>query len=94
MFVHLGGNKMIRTREIIAILDASSPHIFPFVDKARREGRFVEIAPQDVKSFIVTGTLVYASPISSNTLMKRASEGSDRLLWSQSLSGSDQESRE
>ncbi|MGI6125387.1 MAG: extracellular matrix regulator RemB [Planifilum sp.] len=94
MFVHLGGNKMIRTREVIAILDASSPHIFPFVDRARREGRFVVIAPQDVKSFIVTGTLVYASPISPYTLMKRANDGPNRLSRSEDGLGSDQESRE
>ena len=94
MFVHLGGNKMIRTRDVIAILDASSPHIFPFVDRARREGRYVVIAPRDVKSIIVTDTLVYASPISSHTLMKRANEGPDRLLRSKRLPGSDQESRE
>lgn len=82
---------MIRTREVVAILDASSPHILPFVDKARREGRFVVIAPRDVKSIIVTDTLVYASPISSHTLMKRANSG---LFRSKSLPGSDQEFRE
>lgn len=74
---------MIRMREVIAIFDASSCQAkeskFPYIELAMREGKVEYISPDDVKSYIITANQVYASPISSSTLKKRAQ--SSQKLW-------------
>lgn len=68
MFIHLGGNQMIRLSDVVAIVDAvgamnsSSSIPFPKTD-------------EEVKSFIITTNHIYTSPISSNTLLKRSQSG-------------------
>ncbi|WP_028778279.1 extracellular matrix regulator RemB [Shimazuella kribbensis] len=68
MFIHLGGNQMIRLSDVVAIVDAvgavksSSSIHFPSFDG-------------EVKSFIITTDHIYTSPISSNTLLKRSQSG-------------------
>lgn len=68
MFIHLGGNQMIRLSDVVAIVDAvgvlksSSSISFPKPD-------------EEVKSFIITTNHIYTSPISSNTLLKRSQSG-------------------
>ncbi|OYD07908.1 extracellular matrix regulator RemB [Paludifilum halophilum] len=85
MFIHLGGNKMIRIREVVTILDAgirrSSGTLTPFLEEGRSQGRLEVISTvEEIKSYVVTETAIYASPISSLTLMKRAQQGGNRSL--------------
>lgn len=74
---------MIRMREVIAIIDANAYQAkeskFSYIELALREGRVEQISPDDVKSYIITANQVYASPISSSTLKKRAQ--SSQKLW-------------
>lgn len=76
MYIHLGGNKMIRSTEVVAILDAGTrraPHsLTPFLEAAQASGRMETISLEEVKSYVVTKEAIYPSPISSTTLMKRA----------------------
>lgn len=85
MFIHLGGNKMIRTSEVITILDAGSrvplSTLRPFLEKAKTQGRLEEItAQEEIKSYVVTAEMIYASPISSLTLMKRGQPENTRIF--------------
>ncbi|PTM56913.1 extracellular matrix regulator RemB [Desmospora activa] len=85
MFIHLGGNKMIRTSEVITILDAGSrvplSTLQPFLEKAKEQGCLEEIsAAEEIKSYVVTAEMIYASPISSLTLMKRGQPENTRIL--------------
>lgn len=77
MFVHLGGSHMIRAREVIVILAAGELNMaqskHAFIATAYRKGLVEEISSEEIKSYIVTDYKVYASPISSITLKKRAS---------------------
>jgi extracellular matrix regulatory protein B len=67
---------MISVREVIAILDAEAaghePDPGSFLERAGREGRIEPVTSGDVKSYVITRDRVYASPISSATLKKRA----------------------
>jgi len=77
MFLHLGGEITIPQREIMGIFDyeaiGKSPITKEFLDLARNDKNVVEIsASLQVKSFIITNTKVFLSPISSTTLQKRA----------------------
>nr|WP_258567757.1 DUF370 domain-containing protein [Paenactinomyces guangxiensis] len=72
----MGGSRMIRIREVIAILDAGFSKRqslkVPLIEAARREGGIEQISPEETKSYVITSDRVYASPISSITLKKRA----------------------
>ncbi len=76
VFIHLGGNRMIRIREVIAIIGVGAERTrsaeAPLIEAAMKEGRMERISPEEIKSYIITDDKVYASPISSVTLKKRA----------------------
>ena len=76
MYVHLGGDKVIRTRELIAIFDISTdkPSKIPktFLTHAIQEKKVEKISEEDPKSLVVTEGKLYYSPISSSTLKKRS----------------------
>ncbi|SEM83478.1 protein of unknown function [Lihuaxuella thermophila] len=67
---------MIRIREVIAILDAGAQRTQtvtdPLIEAAMKEGKMEQISPEEIKSYVITDDKVYASPISSVTLKKRA----------------------
>lgn len=76
---------MIRASEVITILDAggrkSPTTLAPFLNETGNQGRLERISDlEEVKSFVVTRTIVYASPISSLTLMKRADLEGNRAM--------------
>jgi hypothetical protein len=75
LFIHLGGDITILARELVAIVDAKSvaatEPVF-FLQRAMADGVFVEIDASDRKSYVITDKTVYASPISSATLRRRA----------------------
>ncbi|MGG1518962.1 extracellular matrix/biofilm biosynthesis regulator RemA family protein [Paenibacillus oryzisoli] len=76
MFIHLGGEKIIRASELIAIFDISieksSKISKQFIQQAVKDKRTELIGEEDPKSLVVTKSKVYYSPISSTTLKKRA----------------------
>jgi extracellular matrix regulatory protein B len=78
MFIHLGGEKIIRAIELIAIFDLSmektSKISKQFIIHAEKEKKIEMIGEEDSKSLVVTINKVYYSPISSSTLKKRANQ--------------------
>jgi hypothetical protein len=78
MFIHLGGEKIIRASELIAIFDLSmektSKISKQFISHAEKEKKIEMIGEEDSKSLVVTINKVYYSPISSSTLKKRANQ--------------------
>jgi hypothetical protein len=80
MFLHIGGEVVIPTKNIIAIMDIDTTTLSKdtkdFLRTAEEEG-FVEAICSDLpKSFIITElnkkSKIYLSPISSLTLQKRS----------------------
>ena len=85
MFLHLGSDTVVSKRDIIAILDLETTSISKrtqkFLEIAQKSGRVVDVSIGDLpKSYILCGKLenykVYVSPISAQTLHKRAQESS------------------
>ncbi len=70
MFLHLGGNAIVQTRNIIAILNMENGRI----DRERilKDAGAAKNLNGDVKAIVVTDEKVFGSPISSLTLKKRA----------------------
>ncbi|AOZ92849.1 extracellular matrix regulator RemB [Paenibacillus crassostreae] len=75
MYIHLGGERIIRSSELIAIFDISieksSKISKKFVNHVKEEKTLVNIGEEEPKSIVVTKDTVYYSPISSVTLKKR-----------------------
>lgn len=76
MYIHVGGEKVIRSSDLIAIFDLSieqeSKISKQFLAHADKHKRTETIGEENPKSVIVTRSKIYYSPISSTTLKKRA----------------------
>lgn len=76
VYIHLGGEKVIRTDELIAIfdiaIDQASKISKQFVDQASENKQVEIIGDEPPKSLVVSKNKIYYSPISSATLKKRA----------------------
>lgn len=76
MFIHLGGGCTVWTRDVVAILDeklvSASKRTRAFVEAHQVRGRYVAVAADAIKSYVVTTHALYGSPISSTTLKRRA----------------------
>lgn len=76
MYIHLGGEKIIRTSQVVAIFDISieqsSKLSRQFVAQAQKNKEVEAIGEEEPKSIVVTEGKVYYSPISTATLKKRA----------------------
>jgi len=75
MYIHLGGEKVILSSELVAIFDISieksSKISKQFVSHAIQEKNVVRIGEEEAKSIVITKNTVYYSPISSSTLKKK-----------------------
>lgn len=76
MFIHLGGDTIVPTKDVIAIIDMKmakeSKSTLEFLQIAEDEGLVTNIAGDRPKSFVITTKQVYLTPISSTTLQRRA----------------------
>lgn len=84
MYLHLGQEIIVDTKNIVGIYDMDTSTISKwsreYLNKAEKEGRVVNISFFDLpKSFIVCKDsadeekeIVYISPLSSKTLLKRS----------------------
>ena len=80
MYLHLGQDVVVRTREVVAIFDLENTTVSKitraFLARAQKAGRVVNVTSDLPKSFVLceSGGLewVYVTQISSATLRKRA----------------------
>ncbi|WP_096438047.1 extracellular matrix regulator RemB [Alteribacter populi] len=76
MFIHLGGDTVIRSKDVVAILDHQSRGLSQdnqtFLTRCSKDKDTTEISSDIIKSVVVTEERVYLSPISSLTLKRRA----------------------
>lgn len=76
MFIHLGGDILVNSKKIIAILNAESVlganSSKDFIKTAQEEGFISNLDQKEYKSVVITDKDIYLSPISTLTLKKRA----------------------
>lgn len=76
MFIHLGGERVIQTSELVAIFDISiensSKLTKQFIQHVEKEKLVEKIGEELPKSLVITNDRIFYSPISSSTLKKRA----------------------
>ena len=75
MFIHLGGDMVLRAEKIIAILDHQSTSLSKenqnFVAHQKTQKNTILISQDNPKSIVITDENIYLSPISSHTLKRR-----------------------
>lgn len=74
MYVDLGGDIVIRSRDLVAILDLSgekAENAASFFPDEQPPGHIVKIGDEETKSLVVTRNALYFSPVSAATLQKR-----------------------
>lgn len=75
MFIHLGEDVVIRSSDVVAILDWQLSDNFDnlneFVRQHKGNNKLIDIGNDVTKSIIITKDLVYLSPLSSLTLKRR-----------------------
>jgi extracellular matrix regulatory protein B len=76
MFIHLGGDFVLKAEKIITILDhqseKSSAENQAFMKANFEQKRTRNVTNDPAKSIVVTRDCIYLSPISSHTLKRRA----------------------
>lgn len=76
MFIHIGNGNVIRTKEIVAIIDCnllSSSSIVDEMIEAWEKNKKVSGPRKNAKSIMLTEDHVYFSSLSVSTLKKRSS---------------------
>ncbi|KAB2330827.1 DUF370 domain-containing protein [Cytobacillus depressus] len=76
MYIHVGEDILVRSKDIIAILDKRSVHsskaIVEFLE--RRNQSIINLAKGSYKSVVITTKKIYFSPLASSTLKKRSTQ--------------------
>ncbi|MGD7045579.1 extracellular matrix regulator RemB [Jeotgalibacillus proteolyticus] len=74
MYVHIGGESMVRMHDIVAIMDIESVKSSLIMEEFMKENDngIVDLCESNCKSIVVTDFRVYLSPLSSSTLKKRS----------------------
>lgn len=76
LYVHLGEDILIRSSEIIAILDKETVKTSKYIEELleKKEEVIVELTKGSYKSIVVTEDRIYYSPLASGTLKKRSAK--------------------
>lgn len=70
MYLHVGEDIVVRTNDVIVIIDESSSLLLKdFLN--HNDNRIYRLSKGIIKSFVVTNDSIYESPFSSQTLKKR-----------------------
>ncbi len=75
MFIHLGGDTVVRSTDVIAIIDnnmESSKITKEFLENMDQLHQLIRISKEETKSYVILRDRIYCSPISSLTLKRRA----------------------
>jgi extracellular matrix regulatory protein B len=74
MYLHIGEDTLVRTSEIIAILDKESTGFSDVLEEflTRQNLDVVPLSKKQYKSIVITTEQVYYSPLAAGTLKKRS----------------------
>lgn len=86
MIVHMGSDAFVNGAHILLVLDAAKAHQAEhkaWINKARREGRLIQLPGGNPKCIIITArpkekarhAQVILSPVAASTIRKRMAEG-------------------
>ena len=75
MYLHIGEDTVINTKNIIGIFDMDTSTVNKatrdYLSKAEKDKKVIYVNYDLPKSFIVTENNIYVRPLNTNTLLKR-----------------------
>lgn len=75
MYIYLGGDTAINTRDIIGVFDMDTSTVNKatrdYLTKAEKEKRVIYVNYELPKSFIVCRNKIYVCPLNTATILKR-----------------------
>lgn len=76
MYVHVGEDILVRTKDIVAIIDKDTVNTSEIVKEYLngQNENIIHLAKGSYKSLVVTTDKIYYSPLASGTLKKRSSK--------------------
>ncbi|WP_108672285.1 extracellular matrix regulator RemB [Peribacillus acanthi] len=75
MYLHIGEDILVKTKDIVAILDKQLlNHSSMMEEFFKQAGNSEVMSKGSIKSIIVTKEQLFFSPLSSSTLMKRSTQ--------------------
>lgn len=76
MYLHLGENTVVNSKEIIGIFDMDTSTVNKatrdYLNIAQKNNKIVYVNFELPKSFVVTTDKIFISPLNTSTLLKRA----------------------
>jgi extracellular matrix regulatory protein B len=74
MYIHIGEEVLVRTKDIIAILDKDSVRTSDYIQEflQHNENNTENLSKNTFKSIVITSGKIYLSPLASTTLKKRS----------------------
>ncbi|MBP2243141.1 hypothetical protein J2Z40_003729 [Cytobacillus eiseniae] len=74
MYIHVGEDILVRSKDIIAILDKASVNSSKYVEEFLecRKQSIINLSKGSFKSIVITSKEIYFSPLASGTLKKRS----------------------
>ena len=90
MYIHLGGDMIIRSNKVIAILDKQIKELSKdnkmFFHNHKKQKNIISVSDDEPMSIVITDDEIYFSPISSLTLKRRTEilseiEEEDSILY-------------
>ncbi len=76
MYLHLGENTVVNSKEIIGIFDMDTSTVNKatrdYLNLAQKNNKIVYVNFELPKSFVVTNDKIFISPLNTATLLKRA----------------------
>ncbi|WP_026908479.1 extracellular matrix regulator RemB [Paucisalibacillus globulus] len=74
MFIHIGNENVIRSKDIVSIIDYNIISSSTIMDEMMTANQAIIIGPvEDAKAVVITNNQLYLSTLSVATLKKRAS---------------------
>ncbi|KIL53202.1 extracellular matrix regulator RemB [Jeotgalibacillus campisalis] len=74
MYLHIGGESMVRMHDIVAIMDIESVNSSLIMEEymKQNDNGIIDLCDSNCKSIVITDFKAYLSPLSSSTLKKRS----------------------
>lgn len=84
MYIYLGGNTVISTKDILGIFDMDTSTVNKatrdYLSKAEKDKKIVYVNFELPKSFIVCKDKIYICPLNTSTLFKRVQAGQKKIM--------------
>lgn len=83
MYLHLGGDTVVNSKNIIGVFDMDTSTVNKatrdYLSKAEKEKRVIYVNYELPKSFVVTEDKVFVGPLNTSTLLKRVNTNAGNI---------------